>query len=433
MKNLKFSLMILALLIMLSASFAAAAQDVIEIEYWQYFFEPRETAMNMLIEQFEAANPDIHVVHNSQLAYDNFRDQIAASAPAGVGPDVVTLFYGWIPAFVDAGYLVPLPEEDFPAEWIESYFSPMVAESKFEDNYWAIPTAVRSLAMFWNKDLFEAAGLDPNTPPATLDDLVAMANQATVYDGNGTDILNITSEGFAVGMSAQDHHWFREVLVRQFGGVPYSEDGRTVMYNSPEGCEAFKYLLSFETEHKTGSNDLFTDVTEAFVNGNEAMHIDGSFRLGTIANNNPDLNYGVAELPVGPNGERSTFGSYWTHGITRRAAADPARMEATVRFLKFITTAEAGTLWVNEVGELPAQLEAASDPAMLADPILGPFAAGLEYAHATFFVDETVQRQVLIDAYDQVRLGGMDACEALNEAAATEQALLDDFWASRDS
>ncbi|MCL4250765.1 MAG: extracellular solute-binding protein [Anaerolineae bacterium] len=433
MKNFKFSLMILALLTILSAGFAAAAQDVVEIEYWQYFFEPRETAMNMLIEQFEAANPDIHVVHNSQIAYDNFRDEIAASAPAGVGPDVVTLFYGWIPAFVDAGYLVPLPEADFPAEWIESYFSPMVAESKFEGSYWAIPTAVRSLAMFWNKDLFEAAGLDPDTPPATLDDLVAMAKQATVYDGNGTDILNITSEGFAIGMSAQDHHWFREVLVRQFGGVPYSEDGRTVMYNSPEGCEAFKYLLSFEIEHKTGSNDLFTDVTEAFVNGNEAMHIDGSFRLGTIANNNPDMNYGVAELPVGPNGERSTFGSYWTHGITRRAAADPARMEAAVRFLQFITTAEAGTLWVNEVGELPAQLEAASDPAMLEDPILGPFAAGLEYAHATFFVDETVQRQVLIDAYDQVRLGGMDACEALNEAAATEQALLDDFWAARGS
>lgn len=429
MRKFTLALVMIGLLAVLSAGLGVTAQDVTEIEYWQYFFEPRVTAMDQLIAQFEAENPDVHVVHNSEIAYDNFRDEIAASAPAGVGPDVVTLYYGWIPAFVDAGYLVPLPEDQFPPDWIESYFSPMVAESKFEGKYWAIPTAVRSLAMFWNKDLFAAAGLDPDTPPATLDDLVSMAKATTTYDGNGTDILNITKEGFAVGMDAQDHHWFREVLVRQFGGVPYSEDGRTVMYNSPEGCQAFKYLLSFETEYKTGSNDLFTDVTTAFVNGDEAMHIDGSFRLGTIKNDNPDLNYGVAELPVGPNGDRATFGSYWTHGITRRAAADPARMDAAERFLKFITTADAGKLWVGIVGELPAQLDAANDPEMLADPLLGPFAAGLKYAHATFFVDETAQRQVLIDAYDQVRLSGMDPCDALNEAAATEQALLDDFWA----
>jgi multiple sugar transport system substrate-binding protein len=345
MKNLML-LVVLSLVLVLSFT-VSAQDDVIEIEYWQYTFDARITAMDMLIEQFEAENPDIHVIHNSDIAYDNFRDELAASAPAGVGPDVVSLFYGWIPAFVDAGYLVPLPEEDFPAEWIESYFSPMVAESKFDDQYWAIPTAVRSLALMWNKDLFEAAGLDPEVPPTTLDEFMEMAIATTVYDGSGTDILNIVTEGYAPALSGQDHHWFREALLRQYGGVPYSADNRTVMWNSPEGCEAFTWLANFETEFKTGSNDLFTDATEAFVNGQQALHIDGSFRLGTIANNNPELNFGVAELPVGPNGEKHTFGSYWTHGITRRAAADEARMEAASRFLKYITTAEAGILWVN--------------------------------------------------------------------------------------
>lgn len=424
---------ILALLILLfTLTFGVQAQDVVTIEYWQYTFEPRQIAMDMLIEQFEAENPDIHVIHNGDIAYDNFRDEIAASAPAGVGPDVVSLFYGWIPAFVDAGYLIPLPEEDFPAEWIESTFSPMVAESKFQDQYWAIPTAVRSLALFYNKDLFEAAGLDPESPPTTTEEFLAMAQQLTQYDGNGTGIENLVSMGYAPEMTGQAHHWFREVLVRQYGGVPYSPDNREVLWNSPEGCEAFKYLTDFETTHFTGTSDnfLYENATDAFINGDAAMHIDGSFRIGTIANSNPDLNYGVAELPAGPNGEKHTFGSYWTHGITRQAAEDEAKLEASIRFLKFITSPEAGILWVNEVGELPAQLEAASDPELLADPILGPFAAGLGYAHATFFVDETAQRQHLIDAYNRVRLEGADPCEALDEAAAAEQALLDDFWAS---
>jgi multiple sugar transport system substrate-binding protein len=429
-KRIKITVILSVLLVLVMGLSMVEAQEVIEIEYWQYSFAPRVAAMDMLIEQFEAENPDVRVIQNSEIVYDNFRDQIAASAPAGVGPDVVTLFYGWIPAFIDAGYLVPLPQDEFPPEWIESYFSPMVAGSKFEGEYWAIPTAVRSLALFWNKDIFEAAGLDPESPPTTLDELVEMAQATTSYDGNGTDILNITTQGYGIGLNAQDHHWFREVLVRQFGGVPYSEDNRTVLWGGAEGCEAFKYLTQFELELMTGSNDLFDGVTNAFVNGNSAMHIDGSFRLGSIASNNPDLNFGVAELPVGPNGEQSTFGSYWTHGITRRAAADEARMDASVRFLKFITTADAGRLWVENVGELPAQLEAASDPEVLANPLWNAFSAGLEYSHATFFVDESAQRQVLIDAYDQVKFGA-DPCEALAEAAEIEQELIDEFWDNR--
>ena len=431
MQKTRFLTILAAMLLMLALGAAVGAQDdVIEIEYWQYNFAARVDAMNMLIEQFEAENPDIRIIHNSDIPYANFRDELAASAPAGVGPDIVTLFYGWIPAFVDAGYLAPLPEDPFSEDFILETFSPMVANSKFEGSYWAIPTAVRSLALFWNKDIFAAAGLDPETPPATLDEFVDIALATTTYDG-GDDIFSITQQGHAPALAAQDHHWFREVLLRQFGGVPYSDDGRTVTYNSEEGCAAFSWLAAFETEHKTGSNDLFEDATNSFINGTAALHVDGSFRVGTIARNNPDLNYGVTELPIGPNGEQHTFGSYWTHGITRRANDDPARMEAAVKFLQFITRPEAGTLWVNNVGELPAQLAAASDEGILNDPILGAFSAGLEYAHATFFVDESAQRQVLIDAFDNVRLGGMDPCDALDEAAAAEQELLDDFWADR--
>ncbi|MCI0713131.1 MAG: extracellular solute-binding protein [Chloroflexi bacterium] len=425
--NKYFSLFIVLALLATLTIGIQAQDDVVTIEYWQYFFEARQTAMNQLIEQFEAENPDIDVIHNSEIPYDNFRDEIAASAPAGVGPDVVTLFYGWIPAFVDAGYLIPLPEEDFPAEWIESYFSPMVAESKFLDEYWAIPTAVRSLALFYNIDMLEAAGYD--APPATLDEFLEMAQALTIYDGE-PDILNIVQEGYVPEMTGQAHHWFREALLRQYGGQPFGEDNRTVEWNSEAGCQAFKYLSDFETDYMTGSNDLFDGGTQAFINGQAALHIDGSFRIGSIASGNPDLNYGVAELPAGADGSQHTFGSYWTHGITRQAEADEAKLEASVRFLKFITSVEAGILWVNEVGELPAQLEAASDPTLLEDPILGPFSAGLEYAHATFFVDETQQRQHLIDAYDQIRLGGMDPCDALNDAAELEQTLLDEFWAA---
>lgn len=404
---------------------AEAADDgVVTIEYWQYYFEPRVDAMNRLIQEFEAENPNIRVVHNSDIPYGEFIDKVAAGASAGTGPDVVSLYYGWIPTWVDAGYLVPLDEEIFPPAEIEATFSPMVTQSKFQDQYWALPTAVRTLSLFWNKDLFAAAGLDPEVPPQTLDELVEYAQILTV----GED-PNFESMGFATEIEGQAHHWFREVLVRQFGGQPYSDDGKTVMWNSDAGCEAFKYLVAFETEYGTGSNDYFDGSTQAFLNGKLALHIDGSFRLGTIETSAPDLNFGVTELPVA-NDVQSTFGSYWTHGITTKAAADPAKLEAAEKFLKFITSADAGLYWANKVGELPAQLEAASNEELLADPELGAFAASLPYANSTFFIDEKAQRDAIVNAYDEYRLMGGDACEILNYYAEQEQAVLDAFWAS---
>ena len=398
----------------------------ITIEYWQYFYDARVDAMNRLIQDFEAQNPGIHVIHTN-FPYADYRDKIAASVPAGVGPDVATLYYGWLPLWVDSGYLVPLPEEEFPISMIESEFSPLVQAGKFQGKYWAIPTAVRTLALFWNKDLFEAAGLDPEVPPTTLDEFVDFAKKLTVLDANGDyEIM-----GHAVGMDAQAHHYYREVLTRQFGQVPQSEDKHKILWNASEGgYEAWEWLLKFENEYKTGTNDLFDGVTQAFYQGKLALHIDGSFRLGSIAKNAPDLNFGVAPLPVGPSGELVTFGSFWTHGLTQKAAADPKRMEAAVKFLQFITTDEAMALWVDKVGELPARLEAAGDPDLLSDPKLGAFAEQLPYAYATFFVNESDDRQALIDAYDSVRLAGEDPRAALDQAVETVQALFDEFWAT---
>ncbi len=405
---------------------AAAEEGVVEIEYWQYNFAERITAMDQLIEMFEAENPNIRVIHNSDVPYDDFRNKIAASVPAGVGPDVASLFYGWQNAWIDAGYLVPLPEDTFPPSMVAEEFSPMVQASFFEGALYTLPTAVRTLALFYNKDLMAEMGLDPENPPRTLTELEEQAVQCTRKADDGSyEIM-----GFPVSMTGQAHHWFREVLLRQFGQDPYSDDNTQVLWNaSDNGYAAWEQLLKFQTELETGDATLFDGDPNFFLNGHACFHIDGSFRLGTIASQAPDLNFGVVELPE-HNGVKSTFGSYWTHGITTKAAADPARFDAAVKFLQFITTPEAGALWVEITGELPAQLEAATDPELLADPELGAFAAGLPYAHATFFVDESKDRQALIDGYDAVVLTGADPRAELDLAVETVQALLDEFWAS---
>src|SRR6185295_10392232 len=117
---------------------------------------------------------------------------------------------------------------------IERDFFPLVKQMKVDGQYYAVPTAVRSLALFWNKKLFSEAGLDAAKPPQTLDELLATAQKLTKRDGGG----NLLQAGIALDMGLQDHHWIREVLIRQMGGQPYSADGKSVAYNNAAGHRA---------------------------------------------------------------------------------------------------------------------------------------------------------------------------------------------------
>ncbi|CAG0989562.1 partial Cyclodextrin-binding protein, partial [Anaerolineae bacterium] len=128
---------------------AAPAQKV-EIEYWQYFFESKKNLVDELIVEFQKQNPNITVVHTT-FPYEQYTDKVAASVPAGRGPDVINLFYGWLPLYINSGYLAPLPDKDFPIAQIEKDFIPMVQIAKVDGKYYALPTAVRNLAIFYNK------------------------------------------------------------------------------------------------------------------------------------------------------------------------------------------------------------------------------------------------------------------------------------------
>lgn len=114
--------------------FAPAKAQRVEIEYWQYFFDGRVKAINALIEKFEAENPDIKVVHR-HFPYDQYRTKVAAAVPAGEGPDVVQLYYGWLGEYQKAGLLQPLSQERFNPDTIDQEFFPMVQEMKTDGQY----------------------------------------------------------------------------------------------------------------------------------------------------------------------------------------------------------------------------------------------------------------------------------------------------------
>ncbi|MFC3705488.1 extracellular solute-binding protein [Devosia honganensis] len=392
---------------------ALGSAQAVEIEYWQYVFDSRVQAMDKLIENFEAANPGITVKHTT-FPYADYQTRVVAAKVAGQGPDVVQLFYGWLDNFVAGGLIQPLDPAVFPHAEIESDFFPIVSAMKRGEDYYGLPTAVRSLALFYNKAIFEEAGIEP---PANLEEFLAAAEATTKRDGSG----NITTAGVTLDMAGQDHHWWREVLVRQNGGEPYDAEGN-VAYDSEAGAAALKFYTDLQTEHNVGLMGFMDEGQAAFRAGMAAMTIDGTFRLGAFASN--PFEWGVVELPADAEGMRSNYASYFANAIG--ATAQGEELEAAQKFLTYISSAEAMDIWLDTVGELPARRDVALTEENLADPILAPFLKGLEYAHTTKFLDEAGQRQTAIDMVNRVLLEGQSIEDSLKQAAEAEQAIIDD-------
>ncbi|MEJ2357471.1 MAG: extracellular solute-binding protein [Deinococcales bacterium] len=409
----------LALAASVSVGFVGLAQKT-TITYWQYAYDTRVQAMDQLIQQFEQANPDI-TVKQETFPYNAYQQQVAASLPAGQGADVVQLYYGWLDTWLRSGYVEALPSQYFDTAALDSAFIPMVQAAKRNGQYYGLPTAVRSLALFYNKDMFKAAGIDG--PPATWDQFVQDAKALTKKSGP-----RFTQVGFGIAPNGQGHNLLREVLIRQFGGQPYSADGTQVAYDSEAGLKAFEFYTGLVTKDQVAVLN-FVPGDNGYRDGfiqlqNIAMIVDGSFAIGSVKAG-AQFDWGVAEIPTLANGVKSDFGSFWMNGLTPNAFKDPAKLEAASKFLQFVTSPDAMKLWLNVVGELPARASLVDDPSLASDPVYGPFIKSLAYSHATQFVDETAQRQVFMDAVNRVVLEHQDPAAVWSQAAKEEQAILD--------
>jgi multiple sugar transport system substrate-binding protein len=376
--------------------------------------------VDKLIANFQDKNPNIKV-EQKHFPYDSYQQKVSTAVAAGNGPNIVNLYYGWVPKYVKSKTLLELPKDQFPIDTIEKEFAPMIKASKIDGKYYSLPTAVRTLGLFWNKDIFKQNGLDPEKPPKTLDELVEVAKKLTKRNGDKLEI-----EGFTFQPSGQLHSWYRPVLLEQFGQKPLSDDGKKILWNASEnGYKAFEFLVNLSKKEKVGEPNFMTDDATAFINGKAALHIDGSYRLSSIKSQAPNLNYGVTDLPE-YNGKKSSFGSYWTNAITVNTTGK--KLDASVKFLKYLVSTEVMKTWTAEIGEIGAKVDLAKDSELLKDDKLAAFVKQLPIATSYFYVDEAEDRKALVDAVDQVLINNVDPRKALDEAVAKVQKLLDDYW-----
>ena len=319
-----------------------------EIVFWQ--FQPPEL-INQIVGEFEAANPGIKV-RVETLTWQSGYEKIVMAFSSGSAPDLLELGSTWFPKFAGEGAIQDVT--DRTADLVGDLTAWDL--STYGGRRYGIPWLVGSRVLFYNRQLFRAAGVPTDEPPATWSEMLEAARavhkpEAGVY-------------GF--GMNAGE----RYVLFKKFmpfawgnGGSVLTVDLTASSFNSPENLAALKFYLSLKPYSVLERQDM---IDEMFKQGKVGMMISGGWNLKRFPEDAPALDYAVALVPKPDQG--GTHASFAGAEILVFPRSD--KLDGAIKLARFLTSAEQALKVASEVKSVqPASRAALSDPYYDAHPM----------------------------------------------------------------
>jgi len=407
---------LLSLLAVLAVSLgiASAQDDKLTVAGWSS--SPEEDAMlTSLLEQFTKDTG----IPTEFVPSPDFPTTMQTAFASGDYPNVFYIDSSKLPDWVEAG-VVAVGEGEI--EDPEGFYPSLLNTFTYDGVLYCAPKDYSTMALQYNKDLFDKAGLDYPTPDWTWDDLMAAAEKLTDKDANVIGL--VTPPNF--------ERWLPFLF--QAGGAIFDEDGNYVM-DSDAAKEALDYYISFSTKGIGGTPDAVDAGWggEAFGKGNAAMAMEGNWAINFLLQNYPDLNWGVTELPMGSAGKATM-----AFTVCFAVGADNSNEEGSWQLVNFLT-GEEGQAKTAEIsfGPMPSR-ESAADAYMKTwverskgtkfnPEDVGAFVAGAEYAHPWML---PVGFQPVVDAFNaslqKAMAGEMTAEDVLAETKAAAEDVMSD-------
>lgn len=266
--------------------------------------QPSEEAAGQraMVAEFERRNPGVRVSILSMGAGQMNPQKLMTSIVGKTPPDVINqdrfTIGDWASrdTFMDLTPLIERDRNDPDGVRPEDYYEPCWKEATYKGRVYAIPNSTDDRFLFYNRTLFREAGLDPNRPPRTWEELLDYAKKLTRRDKHGA----IRQIGFIPNWG---NSWLY-LYSWQNGGEFMSPDGRTCTMDNRFSVDALKYMVSvYDALGGAQKVDQFQSgfqgqSLDPFLTGKVAMKIDVDQAANNIARFNPDLNFGVAPAPV---------------------------------------------------------------------------------------------------------------------------------------
>lgn len=337
------------------------------------FGEPAEVAAyEQLVAAFEAQYPAIDVQLSHVPSQSDYQQRLVAAFSAGNPPDVMLLNYRRYAFFAAQGGLEPLDHYLAQSELIHEsdFFTPTIGAFRFEGRLWCIPQNVSSLVVYYNRDLFDAAGVEYPTEGWNWNDFVSRARALTRdTDGDGQ------IDQYGVGLSP---NLFRLApFIWQNGGELVDDPLRPtrLALDSPAALEALRWFVGLQVQEGVAP-DLVAETAEdsesRFLNGRLAMFLNSRRGVPTYRTITA-FEWDVAPLPRG----RQAAGILHSDGYCMAAAAP--NKAAAWAFIEFANSPQGQELMASTGRTVPSLVRVANSPAFL-DPNLPP-------ANSRVFID----------------------------------------------
>lgn len=285
--------MCLFLLLVLSCS-RGPKDRRIHISYWEKWTGFEADAMKTIVDDFNASQDRIYVDYMSISGID--RKLLTATA-GGNPPDIGGIWSASLPIFAEQWALTPL--DDYLVEYgisSTNYIPIFWDMCQYRGHTWALPSTPGSIALIYNKRLFREAGLDPERPPRTIEELNDYARKLTKYDEKGTLVQ--------LGFLPTEPGWYNFSWIYWFGGTIW--DGtNTITYDSAAGRKTLEWIQSYTKEYGKEAIQQFSSgfgnfasPQNAFLSGKIAMEIQGVWMYNFIQKYAPGLEWGASPFPA---------------------------------------------------------------------------------------------------------------------------------------
>jgi multiple sugar transport system substrate-binding protein len=316
------------------------------IRFWQFW---DIAVIQPMIDQFESEHPGV-TVEIEQLTWKSGLEKIQAALASGTQPDVCELGSTWLPRFSYEGVLADLTD----VYEVEADRFLMWESAVWKERVYGLPWVQGSRVLFYNRDLFRRAGLDPDVPPKTWSELMEAAR---AVDALGDDIF-----GFGLNLGE------RYVLYKKFMAFAWGNGGRildddgTVGFDGPETVEALEYYVELSRYSLKEKQEV---LDHHFKTGKLGMQISGAWNIRNYSLEAPDLQYGVSLVPRhDAGGAHASFAGAEMLVVFERSPLKELSVELA-RFLQSYPQSRALSLEVGSV--FPAAKKALRDSVFVKD------------------------------------------------------------------
>ncbi len=346
----------------------AKAQHPVQITAWHALTQANATALQAATDQFNSSQSQVHVTLVNQPQYNDTQEKFVAGLSTGDLPDVAQIQDTGLQQMIDTHAILPV-QSCINADHYSSQLSDFIPRTL---SYWTVkgvlygmPFNVSNPVFFYNKTAFQKAGLDPNSPPQTLNQVMVDAQKLKASGA-------VTQAGYGLKTDPSDlEEWVAKA------GEAYVNNGNgrqaratTAIFDATAAKQVFAWMSKMVSSGlAVVNNDQNTEAYNNLLgigNGNQAMTIDSSATLGTItqllnSGQYPNVNLGVGAMP-GPSGPGGVLVGGAAFYIVNKSS--PAKQAAAWEYLKFLDSPQTQATFGAATGYVPIRKSSVTLPAM---------------------------------------------------------------------